>query len=341
MRTSLRETLAVIKSARKSAFYNGYIYIKIGERVMEKIAGLIPAASKQAAFPTTEIGGITALKRIVLTMNKCGIWPILVVTGFYEIEVKAELMDQGVIFIQNDDDDYPSLFSSIKIGLDYLQDKCDAVLMAPVNIPMFKASTVKKLTEEPGDIINPSLNGNSGHPVLIRKKAIPEILEAEDREDGLRRVLREMGERRKFVNVEDEGILHTIHEPEMLEPLVEAHNRELLQPDLRIMIQKDTVFFDRRTRLLLEQLQIIHSVQGACKSMSLSKSKAWKMINELERQMGYEIVARRHGGAYGGKTLLTEKGEKLLKEYKKMEERIFNDVRVEFKRFLEAIDHQE
>ena len=75
--------------------------------------------------------------------------------------------------------------------------------------------------------------------------------------------------------------------------------------------------------------------------MSLSKSKAWKMINELERQMGYQIVARRHGGAYGGKTLLTEKGQKLLEEYKKMEERIFDDVRVEFDRFLKAIDHQE
>ena len=308
---------------------------------MEKIAGLIPAASKQAAFPTTEIGGITALKRLVLTMNKCGIWPILVVTGFYEIEVKAELMDQGVIFIQNDNNDYPSLFSSIKIGLEYLEDKCDAVLMAPVNIPMFRASTVHKLIETPGEIINPSLNKKSGHPVLIRKKAIPEILEAEDREEGLRRVLRGMGERRKFIEVEDEGILYTIHEPEKLEHLVEDHNKELLQPDLRIMIQKDTVFFDRRTRLLLEQIQVIHSVQGACKSMSLSKSKAWKMINELERQMGYQIVARRHGGAYGGKTLLTEKGQKLLEEYKKMEERIFDDVRVEFERFLKAIDHLE
>ena len=308
---------------------------------MEKIAGLIPAASKQAAFPTTEIGGITALKRLVLTMNKCGIWPILVVTGFYEIEVKAELMDQGVIFIQNDDNDYPSLFSSIKIGLEYLEDKCDAVLMAPVNVPMFKASTVQRLIETKGEIINPSLNKKSGHPVLIRKKAIPEILEAEDREEGLRRVLRGMGERRKFVEVEDEGVLYTIHEPEKLELLVEDHNKELLQPDLRIMIQKDTVFFDRRTRLLLEQIQVIHSVQGACKSMSLSKSKAWKMINELERQMGYQIVARRHGGAYGGKTLLTEKGQKLLEEYKKMEERIFDDVRVEFERFLKAIDHQE
>lgn len=308
---------------------------------MEKIAGLIPAASKQAAFPTTEIGGITALKRVVLTMNKCGIWPILVVTGFYEIEVKAELMDQGVVFIQNEDDDYPSLFSSIKIGLEYLEDKCDAVLMAPVNAPMFKPSTVEILRNNPGEIVSPSYECKAGHPVLIRKSAIPEILEAEDGDDGLRKVIREMGDRRVFVNVEDEGILHNIHESEELKRFVEDHNKELLQPDLRIMIQKETVFFDRRTRLLLEQIQIMHSVQRACKSMSLSKSKAWKMINELERQMGYEIVMRRHGGAYGGKTLLSEKGERLLTEYKKLEERIFDDVRVEFKKFLKAIDHKE
>lgn len=53
---------------------------------------------------------------------------------------------KGYFWRRNDDNDYPSLFSSIKIGLDYLQDKCDAVLMAPVNVPMFKASTVRKPT---------------------------------------------------------------------------------------------------------------------------------------------------------------------------------------------------
>ena len=64
------------------------------------------------------------------------------------------------------------------------------------------------------------------------------------------------------------------------------------------------------------------------------------MINELERQMGYEIVMRRHGGAYGGKTLLSEKCERLLTEYKKLEERIFDDVRVEFKKFLKFYSHK-
>lgn len=308
---------------------------------MEKVAGLIPAASKQAAFPVREIGGITALKIVVLSMNKCGVWPILVVTGFYEIEVKAELMDQGVVFIQNEDDDYPSLFSSIKIGLEYLQDKCDSVLMAPVNVPLFKPSTIEKLKKTEGEIITPSKDGKAGHPLLIRKNAISTLLEAEDREEGLRRVLRELGDYRKFAEVNDDGILYSIHELEKLEALVDDHKKELLQPDLRIMIQKDTVFFDRRMRLLMEQIQIMHSVQGACKSMSLSKSKAWKMINEFERQMGYQIVQRRHGGAFGGKTMLTEKGERILIEYKKMEERIFDQVRVEFDTFLKGIKYTE
>ena len=305
---------------------------------MKKIAGLILAASKQAAFPTKEVGDITALKRIVLTLNKWGVWPILVVTGFYEIEVKAELMDQGVIFIQNEDNDYPSLQSSIQIGVEYLQDKCDAIMISPVNIPLYRSSTVREILGTDGVIVNPSFEGQAGHPVLIEKEMFQEIVDAEEQEEGLRTILRNHTNKRRFVDVDDEGILLTVHEEDDIDKFVEKSNQELFQADLRIMLQKDTVFFDRRMRLLMEQIEVMQSVQGACKSMSLSKSKAWKMINELERQMGYKIVNRRHGGASGGKTMLSEKGKILLTEYKKMEERIFENLRSEFNQFAQSID---
>lgn len=78
--------------------------------------------------------------------------------------------------------------------------------------------------------------------------------------------------------------LHTIHEPEMLEPLVEAHNKELAARS-RIMIQSDSV--DRRTRLFRTA-----SDHPFCKAYVHVLPRA-KMINELERQMGYEIVTRK------------------------------------------------
>ena len=105
---------------------------------ISKFGGLIAAASKKAALPMLQIGTIPIIKRIVISFQQAGIFPIVIITGVDEDEVKYQLSNYGVIFIPNQQPDHPQLLDSVKIGLQYLQGKCDRVAFTPVNVPMWK-----------------------------------------------------------------------------------------------------------------------------------------------------------------------------------------------------------
>ena len=102
-----------------------------------KVGGMIAAASKKDAAPLLQIGSISIIKRIVLIMQRAGVFPIVVVTGTEEQEVVHQLAPLGVIFLQHEQCDAPELFSSVKLGISFLKDKCDKVVFTPVNTPMF------------------------------------------------------------------------------------------------------------------------------------------------------------------------------------------------------------
>lgn len=67
------------------------------------------------------------------------------------------------------------MFESVKIGLSYLKDKCDAVLLTPVDIPLFTAQTVRDLMDSGAKPACPVCNGQIGHPNLIHVSLIDEF----------------------------------------------------------------------------------------------------------------------------------------------------------------------
>ena len=297
--------------------------------MISKTGGLIAAASKKEAAPLLQIGSIPIIKRIVLTFQQAGIFPIVIVTGTEEFEVKTHLANCDVIFLHNDNFEAPPLFDSVKIGLDYLQDKCEKVVFAPVNVPMFSPSTLKQLMETQGDMVTPSYEARGGHPVVIASKIIPELLEYSG-ENGLRGAAATLGERRVWVEVKDEGILHSVHNEEQLFANFEQHNNALLHSFVDISLAKENVFFNPRTKLLLFLIHDTNSVKKACELMALSLGKAWDMLNKLEKELGYPVVRRRHGGSHGGQTALTEQGLAFLKAYQRFESNIFRYAQNEF-----------
>lgn len=289
---------------------------------MREVGGIIAAASKCAAYPMKKIGSISLIQRVVLTYKKAGIWPIVVVTGFEEPEIKSNLMGDDAIFIINKDYENPPLIDSYKIGLKYLEGKCKRVILTPVNVPMFSYKTVKTMIETKGEIVIPSYNMHAGHPVLIDSVHIPEIL-SYDGENGLNGGIDSLGVDITWLNVHDRGVICSVHDENELNGLLKFHNDSLLQPALTVNIRKEKVFFDSRLRILLDLIDENNSVSGACKRMALSLSKAWTMINELEENLGYEVVLRRQGGAREGRTRLSDKGREFVKNY----DQFFSDVK--------------
>ncbi|MBP8639616.1 MAG: NTP transferase domain-containing protein [Oscillospiraceae bacterium] len=296
---------------------------------ISRTGGVIAAASKKEAVPLLQIGSITIIKRTVLSFQQAGIFPIVIITGTDEFEVKSHLANYDVIFLHNDDFEAPPLFDSVKIGLNYLKDKCERVMFVPVNVPMFSPATLKLLMDAQGDMITPRYNGAGGHPVLISSNIIPEILEYSG-DNGLRGAAAALGNRRVWVDTNDEGILHSIHNAEQLKANLEKHNNDLMHSFVSVNLAKEFSFFNSRTELLLFLIMDTNSVKTACEMMALSFGKAWDMLNKLEKQLGYQVVYRRHGGSHGGRTALTDKGLAFLIAYHQFESNIFKYAQSEF-----------
>ena len=53
----------------------------------------------------------------------------------------------------------------------------------------------------------------------------------------------------------------------------------------------------------------------ACSAMYMSYTKGWQLLNRMEEELGYKLVARTSGGEKGGGSELTAEGRQLLERY--------------------------
>lgn len=292
-------------------------------------SGLIAAASEKSSKPMLQIGDITIVRRIVITMQQAGIFPIVIIMGSEHYDVLYDMFKYGVIFLKVEDCAAPSMMDSLRVGLSYLQDKSEHVMVTPVNVPMFSPDTLIRMMRTEGAIIKPSFHGRGGHPILFSAEKAREIL-AHDWENGLKDVLNAYRDEVVFIDVTDPGILLSIHNRQELQSHLDNHNSAILRPHVNLTVEKEKPFFDSRVKLLLYLIADMHNVKKACSHMGLSYSKAWIMLNELEKQLGWKVVERSHGGSRGGKTRLTDRGIQLLQDYQLYEENIARFVQKQF-----------
>ena len=110
-------------------------------------AALIVAAgmsSRMGSFkPMLNIGSISVAQRVIATFRQAGINKIVMITGFNAAMLERHLAGNNIIFLRNENYESTQMFDSVKIGLDYLADKCGRILFTPVDVPLFTARTVK------------------------------------------------------------------------------------------------------------------------------------------------------------------------------------------------------
>ena len=75
-----------------------------------------------------------------------------------------------------------------------------------------------------------------------------------------------------------------------------------------------------------------NNMRIACTRSGVSHSKAWDMINRLERSLGYSVVERQRGGKAGGSTRLTPQGADFLAAYQEFEQAVHHFTQNEFKK---------
>lgn len=283
----------------------------------KKVGGLI-LFSKGMLDNNMKIGSITVLERIILTYQQVGLDPIVMVSDMDLYYIVSNLKKYPLIYLQKEKK--KGTIDLLKTGVKYLSTKCHALFYTPAVTPMFTAKTLKKLIEEEGNLITPSYQFKSGHPLLIREGIYQNILGSKL---SLKETIRSLSEERVFVNIDDSGVLSNVDKKSEINDILKNHTNQLLSEYVEVRLEREKRFFDERAKLLLVLLKEMKTMGNTCQHMALSKRKAWDIINEMEKELGFKVVDRRHGGRDGGSTELTERGEEFLYRYLELE----NDIK--------------
>ena len=81
-------------------------------------------------------------------------------------------------------------------------------------------------------------------------------------------------------------------------------------------------FFGPGVCELLERIRETGSIQAAAARMELSYTKAWKILNRAEEELGTSLITRVSGGRNGGSSTLTPAGEEAVKDFREMERKL-------------------
>jgi len=282
------------------------------------IAALIIAAGKTARRdnfdPQKEIGTIPAIQRVVMVFQRAGIDRIVVVCDESGDRTEKLAANMNVIFLHGRKD--AEMLDGVKTGLSYLKDKCTAAMITHTDIPLFSVETVGALMASEGEICMPSYNGSIGHPMLLRAECFPAVL-SYCGGGGLAGAVEASGFQRRFVDVEDEGVLTNVHyeKKKNYVHLVAGHDLMQLSPDIRIRIVREKPFYGPGAHQLLQLTEEINSLREACRRMGISYSKGRGIISIMEQQLGYPVIETQQGGPTGGHSVLTKKGRELISGY--------------------------
>jgi len=303
-------------------------------------AALIVAAgmsSRMGDFkPMLAIGSISIAQRVVATLQQAGAERIVMVTGYNATALERHLAGQGLVFLRNENYEHTQMFDSAKIGLNYLQDKCERILFTPVDIPLFTAATVRTLLKCDAPLACPVCQGQEGHPILIASSLVPGLL-ADSGEGGLKGAIGRCGAAMRHVEVPDAGILHDADTPEDYQHLLSFHNEQMIRPTVSVALAKELPFFDDKIAMLLSQVDETHSVRTACRRMQISYSTGWNIIRTLESQFSRTLIERSQGGASGGQSRLTEDGRRLVAAFSRYEARLRETAGALFDEYFDGV----
>ena len=114
------------------------------------------------------------------------------------------------------------------------------------------------------------------------------------------------------------------------------HKREI-HPKIQVSIAGDEMFFGPGPYRLLKIVEETGSVREACNEMGLSYSKAWKILNRMEDEMGRNMVIRSRGGTTGGHTVVTDFGKEYMKVYEQFNQSVQEFAREEMDRLFRSL----
>lgn len=96
---------------------------------------------------------------------------------------------------------------------------------------------------------------------------------------------------------------------------LKAEGGGAIMAEQRVYLTGSRRFFGPGPCTLLNLIDRTGSLQEACSQMDISYSKGWHMVQNIEDQLGRQVVERHRGGKQGGQSRLTEEGRALVEHY--------------------------
>lgn len=182
------------------------------------IEGIILAAgfsSRAGAFKMELPFGQKKLLEIAVETMKNWCSRIIVVAGYQPERIKTIALPYPFVLVAVNNDFQRGMFSSVQEGVRHLEG--DAFFMTPGDYPFITPRVYRILTNametvsRETDIFIPTFNGRKGHPVLMKKRMVNEILD-----EPVDSMLKTVINRNTFAPVEvgEEGILIDVDTPE-------------------------------------------------------------------------------------------------------------------------------
>jgi CTP:molybdopterin cytidylyltransferase MocA len=158
------------------------------------------------------VNGRPAVDVVCDALTGGGATDVVVVVGRHAAEIRAGAELRGVRVIDNPNWS-SGRTSSVQTGLAALPPSAEWTLLALVDMPLVRATTVAALLAAPrgdADVVVPVHDGRRGHPILLRRTLFARIA-ALGPDEPLNQVVR--AARRADVSVHDPGVLVDFDEP--------------------------------------------------------------------------------------------------------------------------------
>ena len=95
-----------------------------------------------------------------------------------------------------------------------------------------------------------------------------------------------------------------------------------LHADIVIRIRGNERFFGPGIAELMERVERLGSLRQATVEMDMSYSKAWKIVRNAEKNLGFRLFETTKGGQERGGAVLTEEGKRFLNSYRRYQDAV-------------------